>query len=68
MNDRYILLIASIAQANKTIIGVFVFALSVLAAYGSIAWIPDPLRNPMRGMFLLSVLAIFITVLFAGMR
>ena len=68
MNDRYILLIASIAQANETIIGVFVFALSVLAAYAALGWNPERLVKPFRGMYLIVLLFIFVTVYLLGLR
>lgn len=64
MNDRYILLIASIAQANQTIIAVFVFAWCALLAYLVLGWNPEVLRKPMRVLYLAVMLFIFLTVLF----
>lgn len=68
MNDRYILLIASIAEANKMIVSMFGFAVAVVAAYGAINWYPQTWIKPARAIFLAAVLFIFITVLFSGLR
>ncbi len=62
MTPRYEMLINAIAASDLFIVRMFLFALVMVIAYPVLDWTPAWMRRPAQGIYLASLLAMFIFV------
>ncbi len=60
MTPRYEMLINAIAASDLFIVRMFLFALVMVIAYPVLDWTPAWMRRPAQGIYLASLLAMFI--------
>lgn len=60
MTNRYELLLGAIADTDRFLVQMFLFALVAIIAYRTLEWTPLFIRRPVKYLYLLMGLACFI--------
>lgn len=62
MSDRYDLFVAALAESNRIIVQMFLYALFAVVAYPIIQWTPAWMRRPLEYAYLAALLFAFLLV------
>lgn len=66
MTDRFTLLNNAIAASNHFMVIMFLFALTAVIAYMVLDWTPAWMRRPAKYLYLVFLLAAFLTTVYFG--